>query len=296
MRVVGAVWACVFAAAVAALSAAAQAQQACDASKGIGVARTVDVDTRGGPWLGEPYGNADFLAPGEVVLTFDDGPMPRSTRVILAALAAECTKATFFIVGQMAAAYPDVVKEIADQGHTIGTHTWSHPNLRHLAPARAEAQIEHGFAEVEKAAGKPIAPFFRYPYLSSTNATVAYLQGRDIAQFAVDIDSSDWLLRNAQRVIQRVMSRLEARGRGIILLHDIHPSTALAVPGLIARLKERGFHIVHLRPAAPVQTLVVSELPARTVTRLTRLSERSHRAPAHAKAEETPRSWKWPFW
>ncbi|HEY7548549.1 MAG TPA: polysaccharide deacetylase family protein, partial [Hyphomicrobiaceae bacterium] len=125
MRVVGAVRACVFAAAVAALPAVAQAQQACDASKGIGVARTVDVDTRGGPWFGEPYGNADFLAPGEVVLTFDDGPVPGSTRVILAALAAECTKATFFVVGEMAAAHPEVVKEIADQGHTIGTHTWS---------------------------------------------------------------------------------------------------------------------------------------------------------------------------
>jgi peptidoglycan/xylan/chitin deacetylase (PgdA/CDA1 family) len=296
MRVVGAAWACAFAAAVAALSAAAQAQQACDASKGIGVARTVDVDTRGGPWFGEPYGNPDFLASGEVVLTFDDGPMPNSTRVILAALAAECTKATFFVVGEMAAAHPEVVKEIADQGHTIGTHTWSHRNLGHLAPASARAQIESAFAEVEKAAGRPIAPFFRYPYLSSTNATVAYLQGRDIAQFAVDIDSSDWLIRNAQRVIQRVMTRLEARRRGIILLHDIHPSTALAVPGLLARLKEKGYRIVHLRPAAPVQTLVVSALPARTAARLARLSERSHRAPAHAKPEETTWSWKWPFW
>jgi peptidoglycan/xylan/chitin deacetylase (PgdA/CDA1 family) len=283
-----------FAAAVAALPGTAQAQQACDGSKGIGVARTVDVDTKGGPWFGEPLGDPNFLAPGEVVLTFDDGPVPGSTHVILAALAAQCTKATFFVVGQMAAAHPEVVKEIADQGHTIGTHTWSHPNLGHLSPARARAQIETGFAEVEKAAGRPIAPFFRYPYLSSTNATVAYLRGRDIAQFAVDVDSSDWLLRNAQRVIQRIMSRLEARGRGIILLHDIHPSTALAVPGLLARLKEKGFRIVHVRPAAPVQTLVVSELRAHTAS--TRVSERPRRAPAHTKAEETSVTWKWPFW
>ncbi|MBO0765443.1 MAG: polysaccharide deacetylase family protein [Hyphomicrobiaceae bacterium] len=293
MRAVGAVWACLLASAVAALPAAAQADEACDPSKGIGVARTADVDTRGGPWFGEPFGDPDFLAPGEVVLTFDDGPLPGSTSVILATLAAECTKATFFVVGQMAAAHPDLVKAIADQGHTVGGHTWSHPNLRRLAPAIARAQIEIGFAEAEKAAGQPIAPFFRYPYLSSTPATVAYLRGRDIAQFAVDIDSSDWLIRSAQRMIQRVMTKLEARGRGIILLHDIHPSTALAIRGLLARLKEKGYRIVHLRPAAPVQTLVVSELRVRAVARLTRFSERPRHV--HAKVEETDWTRNWPF-
>jgi peptidoglycan-N-acetylglucosamine deacetylase len=293
MRFVGAVCACVFSIVILALPATAQAQQSCSAPGAIGVSRTVDIDTTGGPWFGEPYGDPDFLAPGEVVLTFDDGPMPASTRIILSALAAECTKATFFIVGEMAAAHPEIVREIAGQGHTIGTHTWSHANLRHLAAGSARAQIEIAFAEVEKAAGKPIAPFFRYPYLSSSQTAIAYLQGRNVAQFAVDIDSSDWLIRNAQRVIGRVMAKLDARGRGIILLHDIHPSTALAVPGLLARLKEKGFRIVHLRPAAPVQTLVVSDLPARAAG--PRLSERQRRAPAQAKNEEGGWPLKWPF-
>src|SRR5262245_47168973 len=294
MRLVWTVCACVWALLAAPL--AAGAQQACDASKGIGVARTVDVDTTGGPWFGEPPGNPEFLAPGEVVLTFDDGPSPHSTRPILAALAAECAKATFFIVGEMAAAYPDVVRDIAQQGHTIGTHTWSHANLRWVAPATMKAQIESAFTEVEKAAGGPIAPFFRYPYLSSSDAAVAYLRARDIAQFAVDVDSSDWRIRSAQSVIRQVMVRLEARGRGIILLHDIHPSTALAVPGLLTRLKEKGYRIVHLRPATPVQTLVVSQLPGRTTATGMASGERPRRNPPEVKAPDAAWSWKWPLW
>jgi peptidoglycan/xylan/chitin deacetylase (PgdA/CDA1 family) len=266
---------------------AAEAQQACPEG-GIGVARTVDIDTTGGPWFGEPHGNPDFLAPGEVVLTFDDGPMPGSTRQILWALAAECTKATFFVVGQMAKAHPDLVRETAIQGHTIGTHTWSHPNLQ-LEPAEnVRPQIEAAFAAVEKAAEQPIAPFFRYPYLASTRASVAYLQGRNIAQFSVDIDSLDWRHHNAQVVVRTVMAKLEARGKGIVLLHDIHPSTAAAIPDLLLRLKEKGYRIVHLRATTPVDTMVVASLPKRRFVPL----------PGKAQAEAKADGWvlKWPFW
>src|SRR5262249_48837125 len=160
-------------------------------------------DTTGGPWLGSPHGDPEILARGEVVLTFDDGPVPYRTRAILAALATECTKATFFVLGQMAAAHPEVVREIASQGHTIGSHTWSHPNLRSLSPEAMKAQIESGITAVQKAADAPIAPFFRYPYLSSSDESVDYLKGRDIAQFAVDIDPRDWRTHNAQSVVRR---------------------------------------------------------------------------------------------
>jgi hypothetical protein len=160
----------------------------------------------------------------------------------------------------MAKAHPEVVREIAKQGHTIGTHTWSHPDLAHLSDDNMKAQIESAFAEVEKAAGEPIAPFFRYPYLSTTQAADAYLASRDIAQFSIDIDSLDWRTRSAQRVVDQAMAQLDARGRGIILLHDIHDSTALALPALLTRLKEKGFKVVHLRPTASVR-LVATEIP-----------------------------------
>ena len=150
--------------------AAAAAENACPPNT-LGVSRTVEIDTTGGPWFGSPRGDKDFLAPGEVVLTFDDGPTPRYSRTILAALAAQCTKATFFMLGEMAAEYPALVKEIATLGHTIGTHTWSHPNLKRLSDEQARAQIESAFTVIEKAAEQPIAPFFRYPYLSETNSS-----------------------------------------------------------------------------------------------------------------------------
>jgi peptidoglycan/xylan/chitin deacetylase (PgdA/CDA1 family) len=271
----------------------AQAQEACTKPGALGVERTLEVDTTGGPIFGEPYGNPDFLKPGEVVLTFDDGPMPGSTRAILAALAAECTKATFFMVGSMATAYPDVVREVVARGHTVGAHTWSHANLRGLSEAGMRSQIESGFTAVEKAAGSPIAPFFRYPYLANSHAATAYLKSRDIAQFDVDVDSSDWLLRNAQRVVQRVMSRLEARGRGIILLHDIHGSTALAIPALLGRLKEKGYKVVHLQSKAPAQVLVAFDAPARP-SGLT--GEPRRRRTWQAKAEQAEPVFSWLPW
>jgi peptidoglycan/xylan/chitin deacetylase (PgdA/CDA1 family) len=197
-----------------------------------------------------------------VVLTFDDGPIPLTTRKILAALAAECTKATFLMVGKMAAAYPEMVREVVEAGHTVGTHTWSHPNLALIGAGRVKGQIEMAISTVEKAAGAPIAPFFRYPYLSSTGATVAYLKARNIAQLAIDVDSFDYLTRTPHRVVSGTMARLKSKGRGIILLHDIHLSTARAVPELLARLRTEGYKVVHLRPKAPVESVEVAEASA----------------------------------
>jgi peptidoglycan/xylan/chitin deacetylase (PgdA/CDA1 family) len=243
-----------------ALASAAAAENAC-APNTLGVSRTVEIDTTGGPWFGTPRGDKDFLAPGEVVLTFDDGPTPKYSRTILAALGTQCTKATFFMLGEMAAEYPGLVKEIAALGHTIGTHTWSHPNLKRLSAEQARGQIESAFTVIEQAAGQPIAPFFRYPYLSESDSAIAYLQTRNVAQFAIDIDSFDWRTRSPQSVIARVMAGLERRGRGIILFHDIHGSTAGAMPQLLGMLKEKGFKIVHLQPKAPVHTLVEYQTP-----------------------------------
>lgn len=241
---------------------AAETDEACTNPNALGVSRTVEIDTTGGPWLGAPHGDPNLLRPGEVVLTFDDGPIPLTTRKILAALAAECTRATFFMVGRMATAYPEMVREVLAGGHTVGSHTWSHANLGAIAPGRVKAQIEMAITAVQKAAGAPTAPFFRYPYLSSTGASVAYAKRRGLAQLAVDVDSKDYLTRNPPLMVRRTMTRLKARGRGIILLHDIHLSTAKAVPDLLAHLRDEGFKIVHLQAKAPVETLDIAEASA----------------------------------
>jgi peptidoglycan/xylan/chitin deacetylase (PgdA/CDA1 family) len=167
------------------------------------------------------------------------------------------------MVGEMAVAYPDVVREVVAQGHTVGTHTWSHANLKARSFDGIKMQIETAFTAVEKAAGVPIAPFFRYPYLNDTPSAVAYLHGRNVGQFAIDIDTLDWLHRNPQSVVRRTMAGLDHRGRGIILLHDIHPSTAAAVPLLLTQFKAKGYRIVHLQPKTVIETIADYQPPVK---------------------------------
>jgi peptidoglycan/xylan/chitin deacetylase (PgdA/CDA1 family) len=239
------------AACTAASPASAADSEACPAGA-LGVSRTIEVDTTGGPWFGKPHGDPNFLRPNEVVLTFDDGPSPTNTRKVLEALAKECTKATFFVVGEMAVLHPEVIKEEVEQGHTIGTHTWTHPNLARRSLEDVKREVEATFDIAQKASPKPIAPFFRYPYLSSSETTVDYFKSRNIGQFAVDIDSQDWRVRSSKPVIARVMAGLKARGRGIILMHDIHKWTADAIPQLLAKLKAAGYKVVHLKAKEPI--------------------------------------------
>jgi peptidoglycan-N-acetylglucosamine deacetylase len=268
-------------------------QGGCTTPDALGVSRIIKIDAKGGLWFGAPHGDADLLSPGEVVLTFDDGPAPKTTRPILAALAAQCTKATFFMVGEMAAEYPDVVREVVEQGHTVGTHTWSHLNLARLGPDAMKQQIEAAINAVEKSAGTKIAPFFRYPYLSDSPATVAYLKSRNIAQFAIDIDSFDWRTRHAQSVLHRVMANLGQQGRGIILMHDIHASTAAALPQLLNELKAKGYRIVHLQPTAPVETLAGFDPPAKVAHVRAVHLRTAHRARFRARGGESP---TWMIW
>jgi peptidoglycan/xylan/chitin deacetylase (PgdA/CDA1 family) len=242
----------------------AVAQEACTAgTKALGVSRTVEIDTSAGPKFGFQYHDQNsFLADGEVVLTFDDGPLRAYSKPVLEALAAQCTKATFFVVGRMAVADPETVKEYARRGHTVGTHTWSHANLANLTPLKARAEIEMGFSAVQQALGKPIAPFFRFPYLSYSGSMAMHLQNRQIATFSIDIDSKDFRTRDPVTVHRKVMAELARVKKGILLFHDIQPSTARALPGLLAELKAKGYRVVHMQPKVSVAT--VAEFDALT--------------------------------
>ena len=103
---------------------------ACDKPGGMGLSRIVEIDTTGGPGFGfEHFKQYDFLRDKEVVLTFDDGPWPGNTPAVLKALADECLKATFFEIGEHAMWHPEIAKEVAAAGMTIGSHTWSHKDL-----------------------------------------------------------------------------------------------------------------------------------------------------------------------
>ena len=162
----------------------------------------------------------------------------------------------------MAAAYPDLAKEVARQGHTIGSHTWSHANLGSLSQARAIAQIETAFTVEQRLLGGGVAPFFRFPYLSDPKRLVAYLGTRDIAIFSADIDSFDYLARSPDAIVRRVMGELVKHGKGIILFHDIHAATAKALPTILTELKAKGFKVVHLVSKTTLTTLPAYDRPA----------------------------------
>lgn len=222
----------------------------------LGLARTVEVDTTGGPGFGfEQYKAHDFLMQKEVVLTFDDGPWPINTRLVLDALAHHCVKATFFPIGKHALWHPEILKEVAAAGHTIGGHTWSHANLARLKNDKALAEIEKGFSAVKLALGAPPAPFFRFPFLQDPKELLAYLGSRNIAVFSHDLDSFDFKMRKPEDVIKSVMTKLERKGKGIILMHDFQQATAKAAPALLDELKAKGYRVVHMQAKTPVTTI-----------------------------------------
>ena len=229
----------------------------------IGLSRTVEIKTQGGPRFGQQqYHENDFLNDGEVVLTFDDGPSSVYTPQVLKALEAHCTKATFFMVGSRALAEPKLVKEVARRGHTIGTHTWSHANLRAIGAVRAKDEVELGFSSVQRAAGQHIAPFFRFPYLSDSRAMQAHLKSRDIAMFSIDADAYDYKTLNPAEVHKAIISQITAKRKGIILFHDIQTSTAHALQGLLTDLKARGFRVVHMVPDTTATTIAAYDVQA----------------------------------
>lgn len=236
--------------------ATAAANQRCENRDALGVHRTVQIDTTGGPGFGsEQFKAHDFLEPGEIVLTFDDGPWPGNTPAVLAALAAQCVKATFFPIGQHASWHPEILRQVVANGHTVGSHSWSHVNLAKKSLAEAKDEIENGISAVAMAAGRPLAPFFRFPGLSQTQELIAYLAGRNIGIFSIDLDSFDFKLKNAEKVIASVMTKLDKRGRGIVLMHDFQRSTAIALPELLLQLKAKGFKVVHLKARDAVTSL-----------------------------------------
>lgn len=235
---------------------AGAAETTCDEKSALGVERVVEIDTKDGPRLGHvQYKEIDFLEPGEVALTFDDGPSPQTTPAVLEALAAHCTKATFFMVGRMAVASPELVRKIDSLGHTIGSHTWSHKNLGRQSASSAEREVELGLSAITAALGKPIAPFFRFPYLSDPRGVIRSLEQRDLAIMSIDVDSYDWRARVRSKMHSNVLSQLETRGKGIILFHDIQRVTASSLKDLLDELKRRKYKVVHLVPKATAATI-----------------------------------------
>src|SRR5262245_10728665 len=219
----------------------------------LGTSRTLVIDPSEHNLLGGlQYRESLPLNDKEVVITFDDGPLPPYSTRILDLLAEECVKATYFLVGRMARAYPRIVQRIHAEGHTLANHSQNHPLKFHrMSVEDAAREIEDGFESIAAAVGDPakVAPFFRFPGLLRQDSVEYYLRARRIMAWSVDFMADDWTRINSREIAKRALERLEAKGKGILLLHDIHPATALALPELLHELKTRGYRIVHVVPA-----------------------------------------------
>ena len=221
--------------------------------------RTVEIDTTGGPGFGfEHFKQHDFLRDQEVVLTFDDGPWP-TTPAVLKALADRMRQGDFFPIGKHATYYPEILRQVAAAGHTIGSHTWSHKDL-----SRWQERSEEAKAEIEKAISAvkwaledqgQAAPFFRFPALRHPPELVTYLGERNIAIFSTDMDSFDFKMRKPEQVVKSVMAKLEKHGKGIVLMHDFQKATSRGGSRVARQLKAGGYKIVHMRPTTAVESL-----------------------------------------
>ena len=222
----------------------------------LGVGRVVEVDTTGGPGFGfEHFQSHDFLQPGEVVLTFDDGPWPRHTPAVLAALAEHCTKAIFFPIGKHAMWEPGIMKQVVAAGHAVGSHTWSHIDLSKKSTQEAKDEIEKGISAVRWAAGAGTAPYFRFPALKHPPELITYLGQRHVAIFSTDFDSFDFKMRKPEQVRQAVMTKLKKFGKGIVLMHDFQQATAAAASDLLNDLKAGGYEVVFMKPKDSIKTI-----------------------------------------
>ena len=251
---------------------------ACNGSPdALGVARVVQIDTTGGPGFGfEHFKQLDFLRDKEVVLTFDDGPWPVNTPAVLKALADQCTTGIFFPIGKHATYHPEILRQVAAAGHTIGAHTWSHANLNNkkLSEAQRKDEIEKGFSAVKWALEASPSPFFRFPALQHPPEMVTYLGERNIAIFSCDVNSFDFKTHKADQVVTNIFKKLDKVGKGIILMHDFQKHTAEALPEVLRRLKAGGYKVVQMKAKAPVQTLAQYDEELKKDTKLPTVSSR----------------------
>ncbi|MDB5637741.1 MAG: polysaccharide deacetylase [Bradyrhizobium sp.] len=220
----------------------------------LGTSRILHVDAATTPRVGrKQYPQTLPLADHEVVLTFDDGPWPPTTPKVLAALAQECVRATFFLIGKPASEHPDVVRRIAAEGHTIGHHTWLHRSLMQIPPGETSEEINRGIAADEMAlhgvaTTVPSTPFFRFPGFETTPATLNSLQSRGIVVFGADLWAGDWNAMSPKQELKLVIDRLKTARKGIILFHDPKAQTAAMLPAFLRYLRDNGYRVVHLVP------------------------------------------------
>lgn len=223
------------------------AATAADCGSGVlGTSRTLTLERTGAAY-GRVQHAALPLAPGEVVITFDDGPQPGSTPQVLQALERQCVRATFFMNGEALARSPVLGAQVRANGHTVGMHGFYHPHFPTLPEAEQLADLKAAQAVHERVFGATAAAY-RFPFLEETAPLRAALKAQGITVMSVDLGVDDWLPEQTpQMLTDRLLQRLQEAGGGIILLHDAQDQTARALPLMLQTLKTHGYRVVHLQ-------------------------------------------------
>ncbi|OFT58513.1 hypothetical protein HMPREF3151_04880 [Corynebacterium sp. HMSC05H05] len=178
-----------------------------------------------------------------VAITYDDGPVPGSTERLLDILKRKGVHATFFVVGRNANAHPQILRRIRDEGHTIGNHSFSHPDLARQSDGTIAAQLDDTDTVLKKQAG--LDPHWMRPPYGSHDPRVASAAGtRGMALAVWDVDTADWQHRNPATTCKRAVDG--ARAGSIILMHDIHEPTVDAAECVIDGLRAKGLNPVGL--------------------------------------------------
>ena len=198
----------------------------------------------------QPPTDASTAAPGDrpdcsklrcIALTFDDGPGPH-TKQLLDDLAKTGSKATFFVLGPNVTSRPELIKRMANEGHQIGNHSWSHSQFSRLSSQKVLSEVERTSTAVKKITGhgtKTVRPPYG-DFNKSTRSTLANFAEGEIILWSVD--TLDWKTRSTAKTIASV--KKEARPGAIVLMHDIHKPTVAAVPAIVDYLRSKGYTLV----------------------------------------------------
>ncbi|WP_166454896.1 polysaccharide deacetylase family protein [Duganella aquatilis] len=211
----------------------------------LGTERTI-ILKREGAQYGAQQHTALPLKKGEVVLTFDDGPSAENTPLVLKALADQCARATFFMLGQGLRKDPELARETVREGHSAGIHSDTHPHMAALTPAQQLDDLAQSRAAYKATFGAE-TPAYRFPYLEETPTLLDALKRDNITVASIDMGINDWIPEDTNEVLAgRLTASLDKTGGGIILMHDANGPTAKAMPTLLKVLKDKGYKIVHL--------------------------------------------------
>ncbi len=202
-----------------------------------------------------------------IAITFDDGPVPKSTPRLLDMLKARGIKATFFVIGQNAREFPAILKRTHDEGHELANHSWSHPSLAKLSNDGVRSQLVRTQDAIKAATG--FTPtLMRPPYGAITKTQKKWIpEELGLKVILWSVDPLDWKYRSASRVESAILK--ETRNGAIILAHDIHATTVDAMPATLDALLAKGFKFVTVsellvmeRPPAPKATPAPAPSPA----------------------------------